>query len=312
MSRSVGKWKLPQPTDIKEENEWIPIPRIARTIPFGYKQSEEDPDILEPIQNELDLLEKGKVSRQSVFYREVANWLSANTGRYISHVGLRKRLENERQRKNQAKSLRKWAEYAEKAIAKAQEIEAQEQVQEQAAEVESVSYETSSIEEQLMYCSNLMPGPQTEFLAASEREVLYGGCAGGGKSYAMLADPLRYMGHPQFSGLLLRHTTEELRELIFKSQELYPKIWPGIKWSERKMQWTAPSGARLWMSYLDRDDDVLRYQGLAFSWIGFDELTQWATPYAWNYMRSRLRSTAPDLPIFMRATTNPGGGDIIG
>ena len=69
-------------------------------------------------------------------------------------------------------------------------------------------------------------GPQTEFLAASEREVLYGGSAGGGKSYAMLADPLRYMGHPSFSGLLLRHTTEELRELIFKSQEIYPKVYP--------------------------------------------------------------------------------------
>jgi len=150
-------------------------------------------------------------------------------------------------------------------------------------------------------------GPQTEFLAAGEREVLYGGSAGGGKSYAMLADPLRYMGHPSFSGLLLRHTTEELRELIFKSKEMYPQIWKGIKWSERKMQWEAPSGARLWMSYLDRDDDVLRYQGLAFSWIGFDELTQWSTPYAWNYMRSRLRSTAHDLPVYMRATTNPGG-----
>jgi len=150
-------------------------------------------------------------------------------------------------------------------------------------------------------------GPQTEFLAAGEREVLYGGSAGGGKSFAMLADPLRYMGHPAFSGLLLRHTTEELRELIFKSQELYPKVWKGIKWSERKMQWVAPSGARLWMSYLDRDQDVMRYQGLAFSWIGFDELTQWASPFAWNYMRSRLRSTAHDLPIFMRATTNPGG-----
>jgi len=123
----------------------------------------------------------------------------------------------------------------------------------------------------------------------------------------MLADPLRYMGNSSFSGLLLRHTTEELRELIYKSQELYPKIWKGIKWSERKMQWTAPSGAKLWMSYLDREDDVLRYQGLAFSWIGFDELTQWATPFAWNYMRSRLRSTDPDLPVFMRATTNPGG-----
>jgi len=150
-------------------------------------------------------------------------------------------------------------------------------------------------------------GPQTDFLAAGEREVLYGGSAGGGKSYAMLADPLRYMGHPSFSGLLLRHTTEELRELVWKSQEIYPKIWKGIKWSERKMQWVAPSGARLWMSYLDRDDDVLRYQGLAFSWIGFDELTQWATPFAWNYMRSRLRTASSDLPIYMRATTNPGG-----
>ena len=150
-------------------------------------------------------------------------------------------------------------------------------------------------------------GPQTDFLAAGEREVLYGGSAGGGKSYAMLADPLRYMGHPSFSGLLLRHTTEELRELVWKSQEIYPKIWKGIKWSERKMQWTAPSGARLWMSYLDRDDDVLRYQGLAFSWIGFDELTQWNKPFAWNYMRSRLRTAASDLPIYMRATTNPGG-----
>lgn len=150
-------------------------------------------------------------------------------------------------------------------------------------------------------------GPQTEFLASGEREVLYGGAAGGGKSYAMLADPLRFMGHPSFSGLLLRHTNEELRELVWKSQEMYPKIWKGMKWSERKMQWTAPSGARLWFSYLDRDEDVMRYQGQAFSWIGFDELTQWHTPFAWDYMRSRLRSTAPDLPIYMRATTNPGG-----
>ena len=180
-----------------------------------------------------------------------------------------------------------------------------EQVQEpstqQLDDLEAVPVE----EQNIIFKPNV--GPQTEFLAASEREVLYGGSAGGGKSYAMLADPLRYMGHPSFSGLLLRHTTEELRELIFKSKEIYPQIWKGIKWSERKMQWEAPSGARLWMSYLDRDDDVLRYQGLAFSWIGFDELTQWSTPYAWNYMRSRLRSVAQDLPVYMRATTNPGG-----
>ena len=182
-----------------------------------------------------------------------------------------------------------------------------EQAQKSEVSIKPIEYETQSIEEHQNVLFKPNAGPQTDFLAASEREVLFGGSAGGGKSYAMLSDPLRYMGHPAFSGLLLRHTTEELRELVFKSQELYPKIWPGIKWSERKMQWTAPSGARLWMSYLDRDDDVLRYQGLAFSWIGFDELTQWSTPYAWNYMRSRLRSTAPDLPIYMRATTNPGG-----
>ena len=123
MTRSIGKWKLPQPTDIKEENEWVQIPRIARTVPFGYKLNEEDPDLLDPIPTELDLLEKARKHVNQYSYREVANWLSANTNRYISHVGLRKRLGNEKQRKNQARSLRKWAEYAETAIAKAKAIE---------------------------------------------------------------------------------------------------------------------------------------------------------------------------------------------
>jgi hypothetical protein len=186
-------------------------------------------------------------------------------------------------------------------------LKAKEQAQEEKSLQPKVEAQPLRVEETRNVIFKPNEGPQTDFLAASEREVLYGGSAGGGKSYAMLADPLRYMGNPSFSGLLLRHTTEELRELIYKSQELYPKIWKGIKWSERKMQWTAPSGAKLWMSYLDREDDVLRYQGLAFSWIGFDELTQWATPFAWNYMRSRLRSTDPELPVYMRATTNPGG-----
>jgi len=123
MTRSIGKWKLPQPTDIKEENEWVQIPRIARTVPFGYKFNEEDPDILDPIPTELDLLEKARQHVNQYSYREVANWLRTNSGRYISHVGLRKRLQNERQRKNQVASIRKWAEYAEKAIAKAKALE---------------------------------------------------------------------------------------------------------------------------------------------------------------------------------------------
>jgi len=122
-NRGVGAWKLPQPTDIKEENEWISIPRIARTIPFGYKKDESDPDILNPIEIELDKLEIARKYIKQYSYREVANWLSTQTGRYISHVGLRKRLQYEQQRKNTVRSLRKWAEYAEKAIFKAKEIE---------------------------------------------------------------------------------------------------------------------------------------------------------------------------------------------
>ena len=125
MIKGLGRWELPQPLDIKDETEWIPIPRIARTIPFGYIQDEKDPDLLQPVQQELDKLEMARDYLKQYSFREVANWLSTQTGRYISHVGLRKRVENERQRKNQARSIRKWAEYAEKAIAKAKKIETQ-------------------------------------------------------------------------------------------------------------------------------------------------------------------------------------------
>ena len=123
MTRSVGKWKLPQPTDLQDDGEWSPIPRIARTIPFGYKQDEEDRDLLQPIPDQLNALQEAREYISQYSYREVSNWLSTNTNRYISHVGLRKRLANEKQRKNKATSLRKWADYAEKAIQKAQNIE---------------------------------------------------------------------------------------------------------------------------------------------------------------------------------------------
>ena len=123
MNRSLGKWTLPQPTDMKEEEEWVAIPKIARTVPFGYVVDENDPDVLQPVKLELDLLEQAKAYTRQYSYRQVANWLTKNSGREISHVGLMKRLKNERQRKNKVTSLRKWAEYAEKAINKAKELE---------------------------------------------------------------------------------------------------------------------------------------------------------------------------------------------
>ena len=104
-------------------------------------------------------------------------------------------------------------------------------------------------------------GPQTEFLAAGEQDVLYGGAAGGGKSYAMLVDPLRYMHIKEHRALLLRKSMPELRELIDKSRELYPKAFTGAQFREVEKIWRFPSGASLEFGYLDRDADVYRYQG---------------------------------------------------
>ena len=125
MDRSLGKWKLPQPTDLKDDSqtEWIQIPRIARIIPFGYRINKDDMDLLDPIPYELEALELARKYVNQYSYRQVANWLTKKTGREISHVGLRKRLMHEKQRKNQARTLRKWSEYAEKAIQKAKAIE---------------------------------------------------------------------------------------------------------------------------------------------------------------------------------------------
>ena len=150
-------------------------------------------------------------------------------------------------------------------------------------------------------------GPQEDFLAASETDVLYGGAAGGGKSYAMLVDPLRYAHRSAHRGLIIRRSMPELRELIDKSRELYPKAFPGCKYKEVEKLWNFPSGAKIEFGFLERDADVYRYQGQAYSWIGFDEITHLPTEFAWNYLASRLRTTDSEIVPYMRCTANPGG-----
>jgi hypothetical protein len=150
-------------------------------------------------------------------------------------------------------------------------------------------------------------GPQTEFLAAAETDVLYGGAAGGGKSYAMLVDPLRYAHRAAHRALIIRRSMPELRELIDKSRELYPKAFPGCKYREVEKLWNFPSGAKIEFGFLERDADVYRYQGQAYSWIGFDEITHLPTEFAWNYLASRLRTTDSEITPYMRCTANPGG-----
>jgi len=95
-------------------------------------------------------------------------------------------------------------------------------------------------------------GPQTDFLAAGEKDVLYGGAAGGGKSYAMIVDPLRYAHRPAHRALILRRSMPELREMIDKSRELYPQAFPGAKFREVEKLWNFPSGAKVEFGFLER------------------------------------------------------------
>ena len=163
----------------------------------------------------------------------------------------------------------------------------------------------AELKENVIFSPN--EGPQTAFLAAGETDVLYGGAAGGGKSYAMLVDPLRFAHRGAHRALILRRSMPELRELIDKSRELYPKAFPGCRYREVEKLWNFPSGAKVEFGFLERDADVYRYQGQAYSWIGFDEITHLPTEFSWNYLASRLRTTDSEIVPYMRCTANPGG-----
>ena len=107
------------------DGEWRPIPRISRVIPFGYELDPNDPNVLLPIVLELEALEKAKVHVKNFSYREVAKWLTGVTGRPISHVGLKKRLEIERTRRDKVKTLKQWATRLEETKAKIEKFEGQ-------------------------------------------------------------------------------------------------------------------------------------------------------------------------------------------
>ena len=119
----AGYFKLPDPVGLQEDNEWLSIPRISRTIPFGYEVYEEDKDVLIPIVEELEALELAKDYLTEYSYRDVARWLSDRTGRQISHIGLRKRVQTEKKRKSKAATYKAWAKKYEVALKKFKELE---------------------------------------------------------------------------------------------------------------------------------------------------------------------------------------------
>ena len=147
---------------------------------------------------------------------------------------------------------------------------------------------------------------QYEFMRRGEYEALYGGAAGGGKSDAMVAEALRQVDIPHYKAILFRKTFPEARELILKSHRIYPRVYPGAKYNGSEHCWTFPSGARIYFGSMPNATSYLRYQGLSFAFIGFDELTHF-TQDEYEYLISRNRADGPGVRVYIRATANPGG-----
>ena len=147
---------------------------------------------------------------------------------------------------------------------------------------------------------------QAQFLCRPEYEALYGGAAGGGKSDALIIEALRQVHIPHYKALILRKTFPQLAELIEKSHRYYPRAFPGAVYSASRHLWTFPSGAKIIFGSLQHPEDRVRYQGQAYDFIAFDELTHF-TWEEYSYLFSRNRPNGPGTRCYIRATANPGG-----
>lgn len=143
-------------------------------------------------------------------------------------------------------------------------------------------------------------------MSRAENEALYGGAAGGGKSETLVMEATRQVDIPHYKGLLLRKTYPQLTELIEKSLNYYPRAFPGAVYNDSKHTWRFPSGAKIIFGSMQYTKDKFNYQGKAYDFIGFDELTHF-TYDEYIYMLSRNRPNGPGTRCYMRATANPGG-----
>src|SRR5687767_4673414 len=98
------------------------------------------------------------------------------------------------------------------------------------------------------------PGAQEKFLSATADITIYGGAAGGGKSYALLLEPLRHISNPEFGSLVLRKTTPEIMNvggMWWEAEKLYPLV--GAEPRIGRMEWLFPSGARIKFDHLEHE-----------------------------------------------------------
>jgi predicted phage terminase large subunit-like protein len=148
------------------------------------------------------------------------------------------------------------------------------------------------------------PGPQMAFLATPADIAIYGGAAGGGKTWALLMEPLRHVANPDFGAVVFRRTTVQVRNpggLWDESAKLYPLAGGAPK--SHALEWRFPSGAKVRFSHLEHDKTVYNWQGAQIPLICFDELTHFSARQFW-YLVSRNRSLSGVRP-YIRATCNP-------
>lgn len=137
--------------------------------------------------------------------------------------------------------------------------------------------------------------------------MLYGGAAGGGKSSSAVAFPLKWAHLHGMRSLILRRQSKDLDDIIHKSWDLYPTVCPGAsKVQSPHYRWTFPSGAEVTLSHCNNEDDWKSYDGWEINLLIFDELTHF-TEQQYTFLIGRNRSSRPGLPVYVRATTNPGG-----
>lgn len=118
----LGYWMLPKPDF--QNKRWERIPRLnIRYIPFGYVVDPEDDRWLNPVPKELELLEQAKKHVKQYSLREVAAWLTTQSGRPISHMGLKKRIDVERKRRSIIAIKRKLAKWLEETIEQYEQLE---------------------------------------------------------------------------------------------------------------------------------------------------------------------------------------------
>ena len=146
---------------------------------------------------------------------------------------------------------------------------------------------------------------QKAFIDAEENEVLFGGAAGGGKSYGQMVDALLFaLKYPASKQLVLRRTFAELeKSLIRISLSLFPREIYSFNASTHTGRFK--NGSIIDFGYCAAEFDVYQYQSAEYDVIRFDELTHF-TESQYVYLISRVRG-ANSYPKQVKSSTNPGG-----